>query len=40
MQATLMSIFETLKQREHDSIRTTIDALTTFLETGYLPPLP
>lgn len=39
-QAVLMSIFQTLKQRGHDPIRTTIDAVTTYLTTGQLPPLP
>lgn len=39
-QAVLMSIFRTLKQRNHDPIRTTIAALKTYLTTGKLPPLP
>ena len=39
-QAVLMSIFRTLKQRGHDPIRTIINALTTYLKTGQLPPLP
>ena len=39
-QAVLMSIFRTLKQRNHDPIRTTIAALKTYLTTGNLPPLP
>jgi len=39
-QAVLMSVFRTLKQRGHDPIRTTIDALTTYLTTNKLPPLP
>jgi transposase len=39
-QAVLMSLFRTLKQRGHDPIRTTIDALRTYLNTGKLPPLP
>lgn len=39
-QAVLMSVFRTLKQRGHDPIRTTIDALTNYLTTKQLPPLP
>ena len=39
-QAVLMSVFSTLKQRGHDPIRTTIDALTNYLTTNQLPPLP
>jgi transposase len=39
-QAVLMSVFRTLKQRGHDPIRTTIDALTNDLTTNQLPSLP
>jgi transposase len=39
-QAALMSVFRTLKQRGRDPIRTVIDALTHYLTTGQLPPLP
>ena len=39
-QAVLMSIFRTLKQRGHNPIRTITTALTTYLTTGQLPPLP
>lgn len=39
-QAVLMSVFRTLKQRGHDPIRTTIDALTNYLNTHQLPALP
>lgn len=39
-QAVFMSVFRTLKQRGHDPIRTTIDALRAYLTTGTLPPLP
>ncbi len=39
-QAVLMSVFRTLKQRKHDPIRTTINALKSYLTTGILPPLP
>jgi transposase len=39
-QAVLMSIFRTLKQRGHDPIRTMTQAITTYLQTGQLPPLP
>jgi transposase len=39
-QAVLMSIFRTLKQREHDPIRTIVKAIANYLKTGTLPPLP
>ncbi len=39
-QAVFMSIFRTLKQRGHDPIRTTIDALQNYLTTAQLPELP
>jgi transposase len=39
-QAALMSIFRTLKQRGHDPIRTIAHALTHYLTTSQLPPLP
>lgn len=39
-QAVLMSVFRTLKQRGHHPIRTIVQALRTFQETGTLPPLP
>ena len=39
-QAVLMSVLRTLKQRGHDPIRTTINALTTYLITNQLPSLP
>ena len=39
-QAVFMSIFRTLKQRGHDPIQTIVDALSTYLTTGTLPPLP
>jgi transposase len=38
--AVLMSVFRTLKQRGHDPLRTTINALADYLTTGQLPPLP
>jgi transposase len=40
MQAVLMSIFRTLKQRGHNPLRTIVTALRTCLQTGKLPPLP
>ncbi len=40
MQAVLMSIFRTLKQRGHNPLRTIVTALQTYLQTGKLPPLP
>lgn len=39
-QAVLMSIYRTLKQRGHDPITTVTNALTEYLTTGKLPPLP
>ena len=39
-QAVLMSIYRTLKQRGHDPITIVTNALTTYLTTGILPPLP
>ena len=39
-QAVFMSVFRTLKQRGHDPIQTTIDALKNYLTTGQLPELP
>jgi hypothetical protein len=39
-QAVLMSIYRTLKQRGHDPLATLTQALTEYLRTGILPPLP
>jgi len=39
-QAVLMSIYRTLKQRGHDPLTTITKALSEFLTTGKLPPLP
>jgi len=39
-QAVLMSIFRTLRQRGYDPIKTVTDAITNYLQTGQLPPLP
>jgi hypothetical protein len=39
-QAVLMSVFRTLKQRGHNPVSATIDAVRTYLQTGKLPPLP
>ncbi len=39
-QAVLMSIYRSLKQRGHDPITTVTNALTKYLTTGQLPPLP
>jgi len=39
-QAILMSVFFTLKKRGHNPVDTVCNALTTYLETGQLPPLP
>ena len=40
MQAVLMSIFRTLKQRGHNPLQTIVQALRTYLQTGQLPSLP
>lgn len=40
VQAILMSIFFTLKKRGHNPVRAMHEALTTYLTTGSLPPLP
>ena len=39
-QAVFMSIFQTLKQRGHDPIRTIISATKQYLQSGTLPPMP
>lgn len=39
-QAVLMSIYRTLKQRGHDPLTTITMALSEYLKTGKLPPLP
>jgi transposase len=39
-QAVLMSVFRTLKQRGHNPVSATIDAVRAYLRTGKLPPLP
>lgn len=39
-QAVLMTIFRTLKQREHQPMQTIVQALRTYVVTGKLPPLP
>ena len=39
-QATLMSLYRTLKQRGHDPTQTIAAALRKMLQTGKLPPLP
>ena len=39
-QAVLMSVYRTLQQRGHAPLWTVVDALTTYLKTGKLPPLP
>lgn len=40
IQAILMSIFFTLKKRGRHPVKTVCEALTTYLKTGQLPPLP
>jgi len=39
-QAVLMSVYRTLKQRNHDPVATVVQALSEYLKTGKLPPLP
>lgn len=39
-QAVLMSVYRTLQQRGHAPLKTIVDALSTSLVTGKLPPLP
>jgi transposase len=39
-QAVLMSIYRTLKQRGHDPLTVITNALTEYLTTGKLPPMP
>lgn len=39
-QAVLMSVYRSLKQRNHDPIQTITNALSEYLTTGKLPPLP
>lgn len=40
MQAVLMSIFRTLKQRGHNPLKTIVQGLRTYLTTGQMPLLP
>lgn len=40
VQAVLMSIYRTLKQRGHDPLGIIVSALRTYVTTGTLPPLP
>ncbi len=40
MQAVFMSIFFTLKKRGHNPVNAVREALTAYLQTGQLPPLP
>lgn len=40
LQAVLMSIYRTLKQRGHNPLQTIVAALRSYLRTGTLPPLP
>ena len=39
-QEILMSVYRTLKLRGHDPLKTVVRALSVYLETGKLPPLP
>ena len=40
LQAVLMSVYRTLKQRGHNPIQTIVAAIRTYLQTGQLPSLP
>ena len=40
LQAVLMSIYRTLKQRGHNPIQIIVAAIRAYLQTGQLPPLP
>jgi hypothetical protein len=40
VQAVLMSLYRTLKQRGHNPLQTITQALATYVTTGTLPPLP
>jgi transposase len=40
LQAVLMSIYRTLKQRGHNPLEISVSAVRTYLKTGKLPPLP
>jgi len=39
-QEVLMSVYRTLKLRGYDPVKAVVSALSTYLETGKLPPLP
>jgi transposase len=39
-QAVLMSVYRTLQQRGHAPLKKVVEALTTYLRSGELPPLP
>ena len=39
-QAVLMSLYRTLQQRRHALLKAVVDAVTAYLATGKLPPLP
>ena len=39
-QAMFMSVFFTLKKRGHNPVKTVLEAITTYLQTGQLPSLP
>ena len=39
-QAVMMSVYRTLQQRGHAPLKTVVDALSTYLATGNLPPIP
>jgi len=39
-QEVLMSVYRTLKLRRHDPVKTVVSALSIYLETGKLPPMP
>ncbi len=39
-QEVLMSVYRTLKLRGYDPVKTVVDALSIYLDSGKLPPLP
>jgi transposase len=39
-QSVLMSVFRTLKQRDHHPVSAILEAVRSYLQTGQLPPLP
>ncbi|MBX6314740.1 MAG: transposase, partial [Isosphaeraceae bacterium] len=40
IQAVLMSVFRTLKQRGHNPVSAVLETVRSYLQTGQMPPLP